>query len=59
MRWRDLLAVGGAVSVWSAAAVAQQPEHMRRIGVLLPFPENDVPALASVKDFTQALRRLG
>jgi putative ABC transport system substrate-binding protein len=38
---------------------AQQPERMRRIGVLLPLDENDSLAKSEVFAFTQALAALG
>ena len=31
--------IGGAAAGWPLAALAQQGERMRRIGVLLPFDE--------------------
>jgi putative ABC transport system substrate-binding protein len=44
--------------VWPVVAQAQQPERMRRIGVLVPGDEND-PFKAWVSAFTQALSDLG
>jgi putative ABC transport system substrate-binding protein len=32
----------GAATTWPLAARAQQPERMRRIGVLMGYPENDL-----------------
>jgi putative ABC transport system substrate-binding protein len=32
--------IGGAAA-WPLAGHAQSPERMRRVGVLMPFPEND------------------
>jgi hypothetical protein len=38
-----------------AALAAQQPERMRRIGVLTAFAENDAEAQANITAFRQSL----
>ncbi len=40
-------------------ARAQQPDRVRRVGMLLPFPENDVEIQSQVAAFRERLRRLG
>ena len=54
-----LAAVASATAAGSLVARAEQPERMRRVGVLMPFPETDSVTKASVKAFANALARLG
>jgi len=42
---RNLTLVGGAAVVCPVVLRAQQPDRMRRIGVLTPFASDELPAL--------------
>ena len=44
---------------WPLAARAQQGERMRRIGVLVPYAENDPEAKARFAAFLQGLQQSG
>jgi putative ABC transport system substrate-binding protein len=60
MRRRELIAgLGGVAAAWPLVARAQQPERMRRIGVLIPHDEHDPAVMIYVSAFTKALADLG
>src|SRR5262245_26966398 len=60
MKRRDFITLlGGAAAGWPLAARAQQPERMRRIGVLAPAAANDPVWQARVGAFQQGLALLG
>jgi putative tryptophan/tyrosine transport system substrate-binding protein len=50
--------LGGAAALWPLAARAQQ-ERMRRIGVLMLYPENDPEGQLRATAFRQGLQKLG
>jgi putative ABC transport system substrate-binding protein len=59
MRRREFLSAVGGAAVWPLAVHAQQPDVIRRIGILLGFSETDREGQARVAAFLQALRELG
>ena len=60
MRRRELITLlGGAAATWAVTARAQQPEGMRRIGVLLPYAESDREAQSWFAAFREELRNIG
>jgi putative ABC transport system substrate-binding protein len=60
MKRRDFITlVGGATAAWPHAARAQQSERMRRIGVLMLYPENDSEGQLRATALRQGLQKLG
>jgi putative tryptophan/tyrosine transport system substrate-binding protein len=60
MRRRQFLALLGGMTIGCPAdVVAQKPDRVRRIGVLIPFTAGDAVGLRRAKIFTQALQDLG
>jgi hypothetical protein len=59
MRRREFISLLGGTAVWPLIARAQQPERMRRIGVLLPATADDPDFQTRVGAFLQALALLG
>jgi len=51
--------LGGAAAAWPLGARAQQGEHMRRLGVLMPLAADDPEAQARNAAFLQGLQDLG
>src|SRR5262245_10974574 len=57
---RELLAaLGGAAVAWPLAARAQQPERMRRLGMLMNRAADDPRGQVELAAFQQALQQLG
>ena len=60
MRRRNFIAGLASIAIdWPLAARAQQPERMRRIGVLMGYPENDLEGPAFFAAFREGLQKLG
>jgi putative ABC transport system substrate-binding protein len=60
MRRREFIrSIGSAVIGWPLTARAQQPELVRRIGVLQPHPDDDAEVRREMAAFEQELQSLG
>jgi ABC-type uncharacterized transport system substrate-binding protein len=59
MRRRKFIALLGGAAAWPLGARAQQPDRMRRIGILLPATADDAEYPAWVEAFQQGLQQLG
>src|SRR6185295_4200786 len=51
--------LGGAAASWPLGARGQQPERMRRVGVLMPAAADDRDAQDRLAAFLQGLQQLG
>ena len=58
-RRRQFLTLLGGAAAWPLAARAQQPDQVRRIGVLMGYAETDSDARAWYVAFREALQKLG
>jgi putative ABC transport system substrate-binding protein len=59
MRRRQFIALLGGAATWPLALRAQQTERVRRIGVLMGWPESDPEAQSERAAFVQELQKLG
>ena len=59
MNRRAFISAVGSAAAWPLAARAQQGERMPRVGVLMPYVENDPEASPRVTALRQGLAQLG
>jgi putative ABC transport system substrate-binding protein len=59
MRRREFIAGLGGAAVWPVVAQAQEPNRMRRIGVLMPLAANDTEGQRRLIGFVQAMAQSG
>ena len=59
MQRRDFALLAGGVAAWPFTARAQQVQQIKRVGVLVPFAEDDLDAREQVAAFRIELQRLG
>jgi putative ABC transport system substrate-binding protein len=59
MRRREFITLAVAAAIWPLTTRAQQPDRMRRIGVLMGFPESDSQAQSYIAAFRDRLQNLG
>jgi putative ABC transport system substrate-binding protein len=59
MKRREFISLLGSVAGWPLAARAQQPDRMRRVGVLMPQAEEQRRSRLLLEAFVQGLEALG
>ena len=56
---RDFIGILGSAAVWPLASLAQSPDRMRRIGVVMAYAEDDPNGRTQIDAFRDQLRTLG
>ena len=59
MKRREFITLLIGAAAWPVAARAQQPERMRRVGILMAYPESDAVYQGYVMAFREEFQKLG
>jgi ABC-type uncharacterized transport system substrate-binding protein len=59
MKRRDFITLLGSATAWPLTVSAQQTDRVRRVGVLMGYPENDLEGPAFFAAFREGLEKLG
>ena len=59
MRWREFIAILCGAAAWPVTAHVQQLEHVARLGILMPYAEDDSEVQHRLAIFRNQLRDLG
>ena|SRR5215468_2247070 len=59
MKRREFMTLLGGVAGWPLAARAQQGERMKRLGILMAYPDGDQEGQAFLAAFREEFEKLG
>jgi putative ABC transport system substrate-binding protein len=59
VRRREFIGLVAGATAWPLAVRAQQPQRMRQIGILMPYPPGNTQTSERVRAFREELRKLG